>query len=398
MSSFLFGIINIICLNEKENENYWLLEKLNNIYQTIDVGNIKNFYQNSISYFEKGGKYFNSNKIDENLNEKEPKLNKLRKINYNKSFDIFNKEFKYLKKIYDKVININEYYINIIENILKESEFNIEDLNCDCNFLFDNEKNKNNLDELIKIKYFIIEDENNQINNNIKENNNIFSDLINEIEIILNLIKEIYSNGFSDKIIIKIKIENKKVISIDFSENKNIKSLNDIKNKLKIIIQQQNFELNKFYEKTYQNKLIFGNYFSLIFNFIISKNNNDNLYNFIFYLCKYLTNNITNINDIFKYKILKNQNENKINYFYEKIDNFTVNLFNNNKIKLENIYSQSKIVKNIKKGIYKFQNQKNVEISILKLFYFLTNNFPIAQNILLCNEFTEKSEINSFLF
>ena len=64
---------------------------------------------------------------------------------------------------------------------------------------------------------------------------------------------------------------------------------------------------------------MFGNYFSLIFNFIISKNNNDNLDNFIFYLCKYLINNIINIDDIFKYKIIKNQNENKINNFYKKL-------------------------------------------------------------------------------
>ena len=95
--------------------------------------------------------------------------------------------------------------------------------------------------------------------------------------------------------------------------------------------------------------------------------------------------------------MIKNQNENKINNFYEKIDNFTTKLFNDNNINIENIYNQSKVIKDYK-GIYKYQNEKNVEISIIKLFYSLTNNFPIIQNVLLCNEFTDKSEINSFIY
>ena len=61
------------------------------------------------------------------------------------------------------------------------------------------------------------------------------------------------------------------------------------------------------------------------------------------------------------------------------------------------IKNSSNLKMEIYKGLYLFPCSK-VEKEIIQLYIFLTENIPIAQNILLCNENTSNEEITAFLY
>ena len=49
-------------------------------------------------------------------------------------------------------------------------------------------------------------------------------------------------------------------------------------------------------------------------------------------------------------------------------------------------------------GIYTYSDSKNPEIDALKCFKYLTGNFPLPQNLLICTENISNDEISAFLF
>ena len=52
---------------------------------------------------------------------------------------------------------------------------------------------------------------------------------------------------------------------------------------------------------------------------------------------------------------------------------------------------------NPKKGFFYFSS-KDPEIESIKFFKIFTENFPMAQNVLMCNEYTKEEEICVFLY
>ena len=93
----------------------------------------------------------------------------------------------------------------------------------------------------------------------------------------------------------------------------------------------------------------------------------------------------------------------------ENINSFLTNFLAKNNITLEKIYEQNMVKKEFNgeyKGLYTklLEDEKGGEVQggieeyILNWYYYLTNNIPMAQTLLLCNEETTSEEITAFLY
>jgi hypothetical protein len=119
----------------------------------------------------------------------------------------------------------------------------------------------------------------------------------------------------------------------------------------------------------------------------------------------------TNINSFLKYimgDLYKNEVKNfkveeKGDIIESNINNcekFLNEVLKINNIKLEDIYNNTLIKKDIKekyRGLYTFLCEK-LEKDLFQIYKYLTGNIPIAQNILLCNKDTTNEEITSFIY
>ena len=152
------------------------------------------------------------------------------------------------------------------------------------------------------------------------------------------------------------------------------------------------------YKKVPSTRYIYGNQFNTIYKYIknhkgniIDKNNEEE----VLFLNRFITNNqVEEIKD-FDFKNLINKDLD----IYKTIEKYMEQLMNG--LNKENIFDQSKIhieasSKSIN-GIYTYIRE-NPEIDTLKCFKYLTGNFPLPQNLLVCTENISNDEIASFLF
>ena len=83
---------------------------------------------------------------------------------------------------------------------------------------------------------------------------------------------------------------------------------------------------------------------------------------------------------------------------FQLISKYIKHIFEINNTSLDKLYKDIE-VKDDLRGLYKCNVQKyNMDLFIIKVFLKLTNNFPIAQNILLTNNETTQGEIYSFMY
>ena len=158
------------------------------------------------------------------------------------------------------------------------------------------------------------------------------------------------------------------------------------------------------YKESYKNKkflrFIYGRNFYIIYNYLnnLNKIEENNIYSFL----RFITNNeLENLN--VQYKWNNNNYKDEFQNIIDNCNDFIDKAINYNNLSLTKIYEKTLIKNRSKlkmenyKGIYLFSCTK-VEKEIIQLYIFLSENFPIAQNILLCNEKTSNEEITAFLY
>ena len=219
-------------------------------------------------------------------------------------------------------------------------------------------------------------------------------DIIN----LFNLLEQIAKKGYHEKISIEIKIKNNSPSYRIKGKEEEYKSssLRNLLNKILKNIKDEQINAYKSNE-THLIRLIYGRQFAFIYNCLINKN-----YSEAEPLLNYLTNNL------YKNKINEfNYKENTYNGFdkndFQNViincNNFIKEVLKMNNISIKDIYKQNIIDQKYKyRGLYNYLSIDNeIEEDILSWYFLLTNNYPIAQTLLMCNEETSSDEIISFI-
>ena len=228
----------------------------------------------------------------------------------------------------------------------------------------------------------------------------------------------------------KIESKNKKII--DKKENTPISELFEI---LENIEKKQIEKEKEIYKKNPYTRLIYGNQFNIIYKYVKYFFNKDktkiseqelDIKNDIYkdlneeekkkiitkkkeikeyykkceeeviYLNKFITSNKINKINNYDYTEIKDK-EGLIDVF-EIVNDYITSLMKNikeDKSKQEKVNIVTR--KGIEKGFYPYSSS-TPEIDTIRIFLYLTNNLPTAQNVLICSENTTNEEICSFLY
>ena len=307
-------------------------------------------------------------------------------------------------KINDSLLNMeNEKQNKFAKSIIEEEEIIFQN-----NKMF--VKSVHQINELLKLlnnliqKGFVFNFE------KIENKNNIDGNEINKKE---NIISKI--NKIDDPLLLKIKMtiernsENNHLNSdyeINYFLNDNeIKSFKELYEMIhNIYINIMNIQKDAYLKKNYI-KYIYGKQFQLFFDYFYNHRKSENLY---YFLCYFLNKekiempkapNIDNKKKKSKFSLKEDLNMKFYEDFIKNSEIFLDETLKKNNINLELILEQNKLKKDfIKyKGIY-LNGCNSVERDIVIWYKYLTNNLPLAQNLLLCKQDTSSEEIISFLY
>ena len=291
-----------------------------------------------------------------------------------------------------------ESTIETIENLLKNSSLQLDKDEESNKFAYSiNNKNINALEEL-RNKILMTnankskqEKEKDGEKKNDKDKAQITKEYINLIDNIKQLNKtlnNLIKSGYPDLVNLSLQIEDSQA-----KDKKNNKSLEKIIEEYLII--NKNFQKNikEGYEKYRILRLFYGEQFIKLNESIKEpKNLNDDILHLINSVGLNMINNI------------------KINYKYNKdinvlenINLFLNQVFKENKVELDEIYKKNKILNNIElePGLYrkvKYGDNNKLLNNILDIYLNLTNNLPLINTLLVCNEETSIQKIKAFLY
>ena len=232
--------------------------------------------------------------------------------------------------------------------------------------------------------------------NNITEEYKYLIDIINETIEINNIMREIFIKGYPKYLRITLKLrkeekDGKSVFSssylMDFVKKDNP---NEIKQILKEILNKLNKNQKDAYETKPLTRFFYGRKFNLLNNYITSNINSKGIDSFL----RYVTNDMykTFIKD-FK----PEESDDEIMSNINDCEKYLSEILKINNLSLENIASSTIITRKEQfEGLYMYRCEK-LYTNLLQIYKFLTGNFPIAQNVLLCNNSTYKEEIYSFM-
>ena len=228
-----------------------------------------------------------------------------------------------------------------------------------------------------------------------------FVNLIDNIKQLTLTLNNLLHIGYPHILNLKLYIENLSVKGDDGRELKNImadykKINNTFKNSLKDA-----------YEKFPFLRLFYGQQFIQLYNRVNKVKNNNEEENkieedeeeqkeYILHLINSVSLNRANNMEI-DYKYNEEINE------FENINNYLEKVFQVNDIQINQLFEQNKVLEKIKlsPGLYrKVKSGDNADIinNILNIYINLTNNPPIINTLLICNEHTSLEKIQSFLY
>ena len=368
-----------------------------------------------------------------------------------KSLDDNNERFKYIKslknnkekekeiithfenysKVFTSVIELDRYYDdsdNIYEQVkmLIEKSLSLNIYQYSENFSYEcgDDVKEITMEELIHIKNKITikEDKKNKrknennINSNtkgIEDEKNIlefkretlllFKNLIINLEIINEYMKDLRIKGSSLPIEINIKVKN--MTNITYNLGDKIKNFDDIRNFLSKAKNNYNSQLDLMYREELNLRFLYGKQFRSFLRHL-EVGASFNIDAFQRYILN-ITDNTKNINEGFI--ALKRNVEDYITYYdkYNRdslvaISNYITTLFTKNHLSLEDHYMKMRMWPEEYKGIYLVEcdderGDNSMEKFILDLFWDKTRKLPIAQNVLITNEETSYEEIQTFL-
>ena len=404
-----------------------VFEGLNNIDYEKELKNkFNDEFEKNLNKFIKGFQKYkdffneklNQNKFNSEIIQKI--LNQSEFFLMNSNINIFNARYKNSIKE-DKIIYNELGYEQLIElrDRALSNRYKIKDIK----FLNEQTKDINNFIEQEKI---------------IINNSEYFIELVHQINEILKILNQLSNKGFIyyflDEEIInynnKEKLEND-LIKKHFDKIEEIQNSLLIKIKV-IILKNDNSYLMKYFfcqekepknfeeiyglikgiyrnivdiqKKAYLNKryinFIYGKQFQLFFDYFLNKKLNENLLYYLSYFCN--REKIENIN-LDKLELESLEHEDIFQFYQNFIDNCEIFLENilklNNSISFEDIYQQNYTKDEFRDlcGIY-LDGNNNIETGILKRYKEITNNFPLASTLLLCNKDTTSEEIIAFLY
>ena len=409
------GLINYIVKLDDTNIEELLFElntKISN-NEIKDMIICKNFFQNLMKINTKNDKELIQSFFDE--------IQKIKNIGIYIEYyinDVFKIQKKFSPKL-DKLLSLQQE----LRNIMKYAKFYLNsDYNSEPIVKYDEKKIKEEKTDFRMYHYTDIIELREQIvftkmsyEQNFKAYKDIFiffklfSERIDEIEIINELLAKIGQKSYNETIEIVITIsENNSLFTINYNNIENYQScyryLNNLYNKITEI------QIN-YYKKEEMIRYIYGRQFNLLNSCL--KNKGIELSNFPFF--KFLINDkidlfsnldyCKNINYNYDYDL----DENKYICLLKNIKIFLEYFLEINALQLEEIYKQNIIKEKYRlkfKGLfiyklkkYKFYEvQKSIEVQLLNLYSFLTGYPPMAQTILLCNEETSCEQITSFMY
>ena len=336
---------------------------------------------------------------------------------FNEDKTIIRKLQEYLK-VYGEIIQLFKLYdenpvmtIQKINKILQDSnvqiykEENTDTFSFDVNYIYESESikelkkaSKNELEELrnkillsstnnkitIKREETNEEEEKNEINKQkiTKE----FVNLIDDIKNLNKTLNSLLKSGYPNEITISLKIEESQA----YDENNKQKNLQKIIEEYKNIDENLKKRIKKGYENFPLLKLFYGKQFIQLWKKANKKNVD----------ISHLVNSVS-LNKIKNYEIEYQYNNEEDNI--ENINNYLEQLFKENNVKIEDIYNKNKVLENIelKPGLYrkiKGGEYSDLLNNILNIYFNITGNAPILNNLLVCNEDTNIEKIKAFFY
>ena len=335
-----------------------------------------------------------------------------------------------IKRVYYLYIKNPEMTIEKIRNLISNSivdiyidesnfyfTYKIENLKENDNIKVKMKEEKNKLDseglEKLRNKVLLLfnnsktlKDEKEEITHKMKISKE-FIDLIDNISKLTGILNNLLLIGYPNIINFKLKVINSIVKDENDKELKDI--IEDYKNK------NEEFKktLRISYEKFPLLRQFFGQQFIQLFEKIkrkefnqileISKDNENNKRKeeeekknkIIYHLINSVSLNKIKEIDI-KYEYNKNINE------LENINQFIEKLFNYNNINMDQIFEKNRVKDyNLFPGLYRLVKTDDNNIlnkNIINIYLNLTNNPPIINTILICNEITSYENIECFLY
>ena len=296
---------------------------------------------------------------------------------------------------YPKMISLfHDYYetvditIQRIDGILKESIIVIhEDKEVD-KFIY-YIRYRNHHSEMSEIDAESIE----YLRNNVsilKENNKgkkskKFSNIIENINALTNIINILYKSGYPSSHELNLKINNSQVFEEKNNERKDLQKLIEYYSKINEKFQR---ELQIGYDKYPLLRLFYGKQLKKLFGAITNKKINiSHLVN------PFAMDKIKNFNVDYVYDI-----ENNV---FQNINQYLDQLFKINRISLDDIYKYNKVKEQIdlEPGLYRKVKSYSYNINIfLNVYLNMTGNLPIINTMLICNEETSNEKIYAILF
>ena len=210
--------------------------------------------------------------------------------------------------------------------------------------------------------------------------------LIDNIKRLNKTLNSLLKSGYPNIINLTLKVKNSRASDKNYS-NKDLQ---------KIILEYK--EKNKNFKKSIKNgyekypylRFFYGHQFIQLYE--KAKNENIDI--------SYLINSVTlnKIKDI-KINYEYNNNEDEI----ENINKYLEKLFNKNNVNLNEIYNKNKILDdlNLSPGLYrkiKIGDNCSLINNVLNIYLNITNNVPIINTLLICNEDTTIEKIQAFLY
>ena len=327
---------------------------------------------------------------------------------FGNSFSNFLKNFKEIKNVYEEYLDKPEVSRKKIEQILKFSNLKLffndntrlfEIIGTYTNIL-DNDKtfNNNDLQELhdraLLFSNKAFDDLANDVTDNIKkkqQNSKEFVEIVENINQLMNYLTLLYIKGYPNLLKVELIIKDSEVM--DINRENNIKQIIQNYKKLAEHLEKAQIEA---YEKSSLIRLIYGQQFYDIYNYISKKDSNIDI---IPLLKKISDNKISKIP-----KLLKNNlEEDDFKNIIKEIDGFLIECLNNNHIKIKTFFEKNIIkteyLDKMKPGFYSWCVDKtNLEIQIISIYKKLTNNLPLPITLLFCTKDTNIEEITSFLY
>jgi len=310
-------------------------------------------------------------------------------------------------ELYTNHLDPNELNKVHIRKIYEDSEFRIinDYPEYKCNVYYFNNKKyvKKDNEEMLELRTVALLRKKDQREIDYFDVCETFAKIISDIQEILKLLKLISSKGYFEdrEYLIQVKNGNavaKKIISNYLYEDDG-KDLEDVINELNDILEDQNNEVRRLYRNNQNARMIHGRQFSYIYNFITGKTNKKGYNDVILKnILKYLTNN--KVKD-YKVKdvVIPLTDESQLDQMYRNVGDYLDKLYIENGINFKKINKKAILSNDTKRGIYSHSCRlEDVERNAIYCALDLTGEFPLAQTVLYCNDYTTEDEIISFVY